>query len=253
MMTEIDKISISNDIDKDFNNFLSIIVDKFGNLTNDTIQDLKEIHQSLYINRMIANDLFFTSNTNTRSLHNLNQHLLIGGIMLMITGDNYTPYFLIRGSLESFIKSILLNKNENVKNKFSNNLEFFVKKEKEHVLNSARMNHTEISVVKKIFNSFVDYGRKELYGSLSDEIHIKEDINILSSIYLKSFFNTGSIDIGKIKNKFVSTVEYETALSLLNISDLQNGIFSTEKVSFFRQNCKNAVINNLINLEMKYI
>lgn len=58
MMTEIDKISISNDIDKDFNNFLSIIVDKFGNLTNDTIQDLKEIHQSLYINRMIANDLF---------------------------------------------------------------------------------------------------------------------------------------------------------------------------------------------------
>lgn len=79
---------------------------------------------------MIANDLFFTSNTNTRSLHNLNQHLLIGGIMLMITGDNYTPYFLIRGSLESFIKSILLNKNENVKNKFSNNLEFFVKKEK---------------------------------------------------------------------------------------------------------------------------
>lgn len=68
----------------------------------------------------------------------------------MITGDNYTPYFLIRGSLESFIKSILLNKNENVKNKFSNNLEFFVKKEKEHVLNSARMNHTEISVVKKL-------------------------------------------------------------------------------------------------------
>ena len=49
------------------------------------IQDLKEIHQSLYINRMIANDLFFTSNTNPRSLHNLNQHLLIGGIMLMIT------------------------------------------------------------------------------------------------------------------------------------------------------------------------
>ena len=48
-------------------------------------------------------------------------------------------------------------------------------------------------------------------------------------------------------------MEYETALSLLNISDLQNGIFSTEKVSFFRQNCKNAVINNLINLEMKYI
>lgn len=42
MMTEIDKISISNDIDKDFNNFLSIIVDKFGNLTNDTIQDLKK-------------------------------------------------------------------------------------------------------------------------------------------------------------------------------------------------------------------
>ena len=61
MMTEINKISISNDIDKDFNNFLSIIVDKFGRLTSDSIQDLKEIHKSLYINRMIANDLFFNS------------------------------------------------------------------------------------------------------------------------------------------------------------------------------------------------
>ena len=79
---------------------------------------------------MIANDLFFNSDTNTRSLHTLNQHLLIGGIMLMITGDNYTPYFLLRGSLESFIKSILLNKDEKVKNSFSNNLEFFAKKEK---------------------------------------------------------------------------------------------------------------------------
>ncbi|WP_143440607.1 hypothetical protein [Lactobacillus crispatus] len=253
MMTEINKISISNDIDKDFNNFLSIIVDKFGRLTSDSIQDLKEIHKSLYINRMIANDLFFNSDTNTRSLHNLNQHLLIGGIMLMITGDNYTPYFLLRGSLESFIKSILLNKDEKVKNSFSNNLEFFAKKEKENVLSLVGMNHTEVSIVKKTFNSFVDYGREELYGSLSDEIHIKEDINISSNIYLKSFFNTRSIDISKIKDKFVSTMEYETALSLLNIGDIKNGIFSIEKVSFFRQNCKNTVINNLINLEMKHI
>lgn len=253
MMKEIDNISIQSDIDKDFKNFLSIITDKFGKLTSNSIQNLREIHKSLYINRMIANDLFFNSDLNVQNLHNLNQHLLIGGIMLMITGDNYTPSFLIRGSLESFIKSILFNKDENVKNSFSNNLEFFVKKEKEYVLNLVQMDHTEASIVKKAFNNFVNYGRKELYCSLSNEIHIREISSNSTSIYFKNFFNIQSVDIDKIKNKFVATMEYEAALSLLNVSDLQNGIFSYEKVNFFRQNCQNHVINNLINLEMKYI
>lgn len=252
-MAEINNISISNDIDRDFKKFLSVMDGKFGKLTNNSMQDLKEIHKSLYINRLIANDLFFNSNVDVRNLHKLNQHLLISGIVLTITGDDYTPYFLLRGSLESFIKGIVLNRDRDVKNSFSNNLEFFTKKEKECIFNLVKMTSTEGYIVKKTFNSFVRYGREELYGSLSDKIHIKKNINISSDIYLRSFFDTEFIDIAKVKNKFISVMEYETALSILNIKDLQRGTFSTEKVNFFRQNCKNSVINNLIKLEMKYI
>ena len=39
MMKEIDNISIQSDIDKDFKNFLSIITDKFGKLTSNSIQN----------------------------------------------------------------------------------------------------------------------------------------------------------------------------------------------------------------------
>lgn len=251
-MIELNNVSISSDISVDFENFKEIVENKVGKLSPDDISKLKQMHEVMYINRMLANDLVYDSAAQVKSLYNLNQHLLIAGIVLMIMGDKYTPYFLMRGSLEAFIKCMLANKKQKTKNSFSNNLEFYTS-EASRTIQELIKDRTNKSIVKKTFNKFTTYGRKTLYGDLSEKIHIVDDEPSTEVAYLSDFFSTHPLENEKMSQKYISVLEYESVLSILNISAVKKQIISTSKIDFFRSRCNNDKLKNLVNLIMKYI
>ena len=57
----------------------------------------------------------------------------------------------------------------------------------------------------------------------------------------------------KMSQKYISVLEYESVLSILNISAVKKQIISTSKIDFFRSRCNNDKLKNLVNLIMKYI
>ena len=74
-MNESNYIDIK--IEKDFQNFLEILNYKIYKISNPEIKNsIKEMHKSLYINKMLSNDLFYNSRDSIISKLELNQHLL---------------------------------------------------------------------------------------------------------------------------------------------------------------------------------
>lgn len=252
-MTNLNFVDLK--IEKDFQDFQEILNQRVYNFPNERLKDsLKQMHKALYINKMLANELFYDSNDIITAKRDLNYHLLISCIVLSLFGDNYTSFFLLRGSLENVIKCILLDSKLNSKNRFSNNLEYFIKIAKEKVLKNVG-SLAEQRKIKKSFNNFCKQGRENLYGEFSNKIHIKNNGIGSSTTHLIEFFNSKNLNIEKfdiLKTDFIFTVDYESMLFLLNISELKKGKFSEEKVEYFRNYCKEDY-KEILNLIMKYL
>ena len=119
--------SIDRNIERDFKDFQGILEHKVFKVSDSHIlEDLKIIHKSLCISKMLSNDLFYNSEDTITPRLLLNQHLLISSIVLALFGDNYTSYFLLSASLENIMQCILLEDGIKPVNKFSNNLEKFM-------------------------------------------------------------------------------------------------------------------------------
>lgn len=252
-MNESNYIDIK--IEKDFQNFLEILNYKIYKISNPEIKNsIKEMHKSLYINKMLSNDLFYNSRDSIISKLELNQHLLLSSILLSLFGDNYTFFFLLRGSLENFMKCIISNTDLVSTNKFSNNLELVLKREKNQILERV-VRTKEKKLIKKIFNAFSSKGREELYGKYSDQIHIRTESTDFSVSHLSEFFDIENFDpnkFKKFKNNFILTVDYETMLVLLNISDLKKGKLAYKKIEYFRNYCKDDY-KKMLDVVMRYL
>lgn len=229
--------TISEDIIKDLQKVLNILNSSFLEPGTKSIKELTKMHDILYIYRSICNDLFENKKNNQRikSLLALNQHLLISALIFILKNDSYTAFFLLRGSLESSIKVIQYGYGYEPTNSFSNNLEQITKKIKDDlILNTKFLRQKRI--IKSQINKFTEYGRKKLYGSLSDKIHIREDINVIPSIYLNNFFKSTSQINQKLSSLFITTIEYETVFTMLNIQALKLNKISYSKIDYFRSN-----------------
>lgn len=122
--------TLSDDINQDFRKVINVLNSSFLASKNETINELKKMHNVLYIYRSICNDLFINKKNDQKikSLLALNQHLLICALIFVLKNDDYTAYFLLRGSLESSIKIVQYGYGSNPTNSFSNNLEQVTKK-----------------------------------------------------------------------------------------------------------------------------
>ena len=247
--------SIDRNIERDFKDFQGILEHKVFKVSDSHIlEDLKIIHKSLCISKMLSNDLFYNSEDTITPRLLLNQHLLISSIVLALFGDNYTSYFLLRGSLENIMKCILLEDGIKPVNKFSNNLEKFMKIEKNKIfenINSIRPK----KAIRKSFNKFVSRGREDIYGNFSDLIHIRTDNLSSYASHLNEFFNYNNLNVADFdifKNYFLLTLDYESMLYLLNTTALKEGKFSVEKIEYFRKYCEDDY-KEVLNLVIKYL
>ena len=207
--------SIDRNIERDFKDFQGILEHKVFKVSDSHIlEDLKIIHKSLCISKMLSNDLFYNSEDTITPRLLLNQHLLISSIVLALFGDNYTSYCLWRGSLENIMKGKILEDGIMPVNKFSNNLEKFMKIEKNKIfenINSIRPK----KAIRKRFNKFVSRGREDIYGNFSDLIHIRPDNLSSYASHLNEFFNYNNLNVADFdifKNYFLLTLDYESML-----------------------------------------
>ncbi|WP_019205481.1 hypothetical protein [Limosilactobacillus ingluviei] len=244
--------TLSDDINQDFRKVINVLNSSFLASKNETINELKKMHNVLYIYRSICNDLFINKKNDQKikSLLALNQHLLICALIFVLKNDDYTAYFLLRGSLESSIKIVQYGYGSNPTNSFSNNLEQVTKKIKDDFIPST-ISVQQKRFIKSQINNFTQYGRKSLYGSLSDKIHIREDINVAPSIYLNNFFKTTSLMNQQLSSLFITTIEYETVFTMLNAEALKLNRISYSKIEYFRSEYTN--FEYLIKTVMKLL
>lgn len=244
--------TLSNDIKHDFQKVLNILSSSFFTPKAKSVTELKKMHNILYIYRSICNDLFINKKDNQQiiSMFALNQHLLISALIFILKNDNYTAFFLLRGSLEASVKLVQYGYNYTPTNQFSNNLEQITKKIKDDLISNTKFLHQK-KLIKSQINKFTKYGREYLYGSLSNKIHIRESINVIPSIYLDNFFSPTLLTDQELSSLFVTTIEYETVFTLLNIGVLKSNKVSYSKIEYFRS--KYNDFEYLIKVVMRFL
>ncbi|QHJ74699.1 hypothetical protein [Lactobacillus phage JNU_P1] len=247
--------TLSGDIERDFKKVISIFKAQSSVqssvLETDIVNSLRQMHDILYVYRSICNDLLLDKHKDAQTLFALNYHLLITTLIFILKNDEYATFFLLRGSLEASIKATQHLNGCSSTNSFSNNLEQITKKLKNNLIIGNNINSKKRNDIKKSINKFTKYGREELYGSLSNKIHIREDINSVPSVYLNNFFGPISSIKQELSSLFAIIVEYETVFTMLNINALRLNKISNSKIEYFRSKYTN--FKYLINLVMKLL
>lgn len=213
--------SLESDIRSDRVNIFKLL-NQYSNISSieKFTNEIASIHTALYLYRTISNDAFYVPSPNDKNAINLatlNMNLLINSLLSIIKGETYIANFLFRGSLETIVRAIMLKNGYTPEKRFATNLEQIIKKIKLDILSKQSFNLTTKRQIKSTLNQLSNTGVHQLYGKLSEYIHIRDLTIEKPSDTLKSILiSTAEIDMKTI-DFFKSIIYFEISL-ILNYS-----------------------------------
>ncbi|MEQ6357743.1 hypothetical protein ABNX05_24355 [Lysinibacillus sp. M3] len=163
--------TVSMRVNDDFVKFQEILSNKLNisMLKDYHIQSLKNLHKYLYIYKEILNELPLLEEAKSLAFDSFNGSMEF--LICLIQGKYKLASMVIRGSMETYAKSLVLTTPVEPTTKFSNNIEISLKNMTENICNSESLNFRLCKELKKTVNStYADVIKKE-YWELSDIVH----------------------------------------------------------------------------------